>query len=67
MTDTWNPTRVRQLESLLTERDGQILDDLEQYRALTTRLIQRLHFPAGPHGLHATTPTATRLANRVLF
>ncbi len=67
MTDTWNPTRVRQLESLLTERDGQILDDLEQYRALTTRLIQRLHFPAGPHGLHATTPTATRLANRVLL
>jgi len=67
MTDSWTPTRLRQLEALLTERDGRILDDLERFRALTTRLIQRLHFPAGAHGLHATVPTATRLANRVLL
>lgn len=67
MTDVWTPTKVRYLESLLTERDSRILQDLEQFRALSTRLIQRLHFPAGPHGLHATAPTATRLANRVLL
>jgi hypothetical protein len=67
MTDSRTPTRIRQLETLLTERDGRILDDLESFRALTTRLIQRLHFPAGKHGLHETVPTATRLANRVLL
>lgn len=67
MTDIWTATRVRYLESLLTERDGRILDDLERFRALSTRLVQRLHFPAGPVGLHATVPTATRLANRVLL
>jgi len=67
MTDPWTPTKVRYLESLLTERDGRMLEDLERFRALSTRLIQRLHFPAGPDGLHATVPTATRLANRVLL
>lgn len=67
MTNTWTPTKVRYLESLLTERDSQILADLERFRALSIRLVQRLHFPAGPHGLHATVPTATRLANRVLL
>ncbi len=67
MTDTWTPTRVRYLESLLTERDRRVLEDLERFRALSTRLIQRLHFPAGADGLHATIPTATRLANRVLL
>ena len=67
MTESWTPNRVRQLEALLTERDRRILEDLEQFRALTTRHIQRLRFPAGPQGLHATVPTATRLANRVLL
>lgn len=67
MTDALTPARLRQLEALLTERDGRILDDLERFRALTTRLVQRLHFPAGTHGLHATAPTATRLANRILL
>ncbi|WP_108249968.1 replication-relaxation family protein [Planctomonas deserti] len=67
MSDVWTPTKVRHLESLLTERDSRILDDLERFRALSTRLVQRLHFPAGPLGLHATVPTATRLANRVLL
>lgn len=67
MNDSWTPTRVRELETLLTDRDRHILANLEQFRALTTRHIQRLHFAAGPHGLHATVPTATRLANRVLL
>jgi hypothetical protein len=67
MTDSWSPNTARELEALLTERDRRILADLEQFRALTTRHIQRLRFPAGPHGLHATVPTATRLANRVLL
>lgn len=67
MSERWNPQRVTQLESLLTERDSQILSDLERYRALSTRLIQRLHFPAGQGGTHSTIPTATRLANRVLL
>ncbi len=67
MTDAWTPTQIQQLESLLTGRDSRILDDLEHFRALTTRLIQRLHFPAGDGGIHATVPTATRLANRILL
>lgn len=67
MTDAWNPARVRQLESLLTDRDHRILQHLERFRALTTRHLQRLHFPVTPHGPHATVPTATRLANRVLL
>lgn len=66
MTDSWNPSRIAHLESLLTERDSRILEDLERFRALSTRLIQRLHFPAGAGGLHASTATATRLANRVM-
>lgn len=67
MTDSWSPSRVQQLEALLTDRDRSILGDLERFRALTTRQVQRLHFSSGPHGLHATVPTATRLANRVLL
>lgn len=63
----WSPRRIEQLESLLTERDAAILRSLEQFRALSTRLVQRLHFPAGANGLHATTVTATRLTNRVLL
>ena len=62
-----SPRRIEQLEALLTERDSVILESLEQFRALSTRLVQRLHFPAGDHGLHATTVTATRLTNRVLL
>ncbi len=67
MTDSWTPTQIQHLETLLTDRDSRILDDLEHFRALTTRLIQRLHFPAGDGGTHASVPTATRLANRILL
>ena len=66
-TDQWSPRWIEQLESLLTERDSAILHSLEHFRALSTRLVQRLHFPAGVGGLHATAITATRLANRVLL
>jgi hypothetical protein len=67
MTDRWTPHKIVQLEALLTARDSEILISLEEFRALTTRLIQRLHFPAGPTGLHRTQRTATRLCNRVLL
>lgn len=67
MSEHWSPQKIDQLEALLTARDSQILDSLEQFRALSTRLIQRLHFPVGEHGLHRTERTATRLANRVLL
>jgi hypothetical protein len=67
MTDSWTPYRFRQLEALLTDRDVRILEELERYRALDTRLIQRLLFPAGQNGPHATAATATRLAVRVLL
>lgn len=67
MSERWTPNKIEQLEAKLTTRDSQILSSLEQFRALTTRLIQRLHFPAGPHGLHHTQRTATRLCNRVLL
>jgi len=50
------------LQDRLTERDGELLRDVEKYRLLTTRHIQRLHFdPAHP------TPTASaRACNRTL-
>lgn len=67
MNETWSPYKITQLESMLTERDGRILTDLETYRALSTRHIQRLEFPAGIGGLHATIPTATRLTIRTLL
>ncbi|MDL9980101.1 replication-relaxation family protein [Microbacterium candidum] len=67
MTDRWTPYKIEQLEAHLTARDSEILQSLEQFRALSTRLIQRLHFPVGEHGLHRTERTATRLCNRVLL
>lgn len=67
MSDRWTPYKIDQLEAQLTARDSEILQSLEQFRALTTRLIQRLHFPSGQHGIHRTQKTATRLCNRVLL
>lgn len=58
--------RVQSLELHLTDRDIRILDDLEQYRLLTTRHIQRLHLPAKPLGAHATISAATRGTTRIL-
>lgn len=66
MTATWTPYRIRQLSEQLTERDRQILTSLEQYRLLSTRLIQRLHFPAVPLGDHSSISAATRGTTRVL-
>ena len=50
----------------LTDRDIRILEDLEQYRLLTTRQIQRLHLPAKPFGEHASISAATRGTTRIL-
>jgi len=51
--------------SRLSERDLAVIDDIENFRLLTTRLIQRSHFPAGD-GQHASTDSATRQTMRVL-
>jgi hypothetical protein len=50
------------LKDRLSERDLQILHDLEDFRLLTTRHIQRLHFTTG----HRTSSAATRACTRVL-
>ncbi|PPG15131.1 hypothetical protein C5D36_10250 [Rathayibacter sp. AY1C6] len=55
-----------QLESHLTDRDVRVLEDLERFRLLTTRQLQRLHFPAKPLGPHTSTSAATRGTTRVL-
>ena len=50
------------LKDRLTERDYQLLRDVEQYRLLTTRHIQRLHFnPA-----HPTATASARACSRTL-
>ncbi|MDF1478770.1 replication-relaxation family protein [Leifsonia sp. H3M29-4] len=58
--------RLHVLELHLTDRDIRILEDLEQFRLLTTRQIQRLHLPAKPFGDHATASAATRGTTRIL-
>lgn len=60
------PVAKRDLGFHLTDRDIRILEDLEQYRLLTTRQIQRLHLPAKPFGEHATASAATRGTTRIL-
>lgn len=67
MTVTWTPYKVRQLDQQLTMRDKEILSSIEQFRMLSTRLIQRLHFPAGAFGEHLNVPAATRGTTRVLL
>lgn len=52
---------VSELLEALTDRDLLILKDLEQFRLLSTRQIQRLQFTG-----HATISAATRTAVRVL-
>lgn len=49
----------------LSERDLAVLDDLEHLRLLSTRQLQRLHFPVGDDA-HLTTGAATKAASRVL-
>lgn len=55
-----------QIETHLTDRDIRILEDLERFRLLTTRQLQRLHFPAKPLGSHTSASAATRGTTRVL-
>ncbi|CAM4364785.1 replication-relaxation family protein [Nocardia ninae] len=58
-------TGARQLAALherLSARDIAILRDIERFRLLTTRQIQRLHFATG----HASIGAATRACTRVL-
>lgn len=50
------------LEDRLAERDLQLIRDVEKYRLLTTRHIQRLHFDAA----HATPTAAARACVRSL-
>jgi hypothetical protein len=66
MTASWTPYRIRQLGQHVTERDQEILESIEKFRMLSTRLIQRLHFPAGELGEHSNVPAATRGTTRVL-
>lgn len=54
------------LSDQLSQRDLQILNNLERFRLLTTRHIQRLHFPAQPYGMHTSGASATRGTTRVL-
>lgn len=55
----------REVLKRLTPRDLAVLDDIERFRLLSTRLIQRLHFPVGHDG-HRTAGAATKAAMRVL-
>lgn len=60
------PTATSTLDGHLTDRDGRLLEDLERFRLLTTRHLQRVHFPAAPLGPHTTVSSATRGTTRVL-
>lgn len=60
------PTTASALDNRLTDRDITLLEDLERFRILTTRQLQRLHFAAEPLGKHVTTSSATRGTTRVL-
>jgi len=55
----------RQLLLYLTPRDLAVLDDIERFRMLSTRLIQRLHFRVAPD-VHATLGGATKQTTRIL-
>jgi hypothetical protein len=61
-----NPPEPRDLTRDLTDRDVRILEDLERFRLLTTRQIQRLHLPARPFGQSTSTSAATRGTTRIL-
>ncbi|MDQ1138464.1 hypothetical protein QE410_003263 [Microbacterium sp. SORGH_AS 1204] len=60
------PTTASTLDGRLTDRDVKLLEDVERFRLLTTRQLQRLHFPASPLGPHVTVSSATRGTTRVL-
>jgi len=50
------------LKDRLTERDCQLLRDVEKYRLLTTRQVRRLHFDP----VHPTPAASARACNRTL-
>ncbi|WP_448810392.1 replication-relaxation family protein [Agromyces bauzanensis] len=54
------------IEEHLSDRDIRILEDLETYRLLTTRQLQRLHLPTAPYGDHVSVSAATRGTTRIL-
>lgn len=59
------PPTTDALIAKLSPRDLAILDDLQQFRLLSTRHIQRLHFPIAPDA-HRTAAGATKATWRVL-
>ena len=59
-----SPQSWSQLIERLSPRDLAVLDDLERFRLLTSRQIQRLHFAVGTE--HATISAATRATQRAL-
>lgn len=60
------PYRIGELMLRLNDRDLRILEDLERFRLLDTRLVQRLQFPVGLDGAHLSSSSATRTTTRVL-
>ena len=60
------PKSASALQGHLTDRDIALLLDVERFRLLTTRQIQRLHFPSAPLGPHISMSSATRTTTRVL-
>lgn len=50
------------LNDRLTERDHQLLNDVQKYRLLSTKHVQRLHFDAA----HPTPVASARACNRAL-
>ena len=67
MTNAWTPYKISQIAELLTERDTRILEDLERFRLLNTRLIQRLHFPANADQARTTDMHATESHGTVSY
>lgn len=57
---------IARLDQQLSDRDIGMLEDVERFRLLTTRQLQRLHFPVSPLGPHVTASSATRGTTRVL-
>lgn len=65
------PYKIDELLFQLTDRDLRVLEDLERFRLLDTRLIQRLQFPtiaagADANSGHSSMSSATRTTTRVL-
>jgi hypothetical protein len=55
------PSFIASLSDRLNDRDHAVLADLERFRLLSTRHVQRLHFSD-----HATSQAGTRATNRTL-